>query len=71
LNFQAHGQNRNEIRFNYIEKNGNQTFVFPFSDIHETLPRFFQGWRLVKDYKSHTSEIVDFLNQRVQESKIS
>jgi len=71
LNFQAHGQNRNEIRFNYIEKNGNQTFVFPFSDIHEALPRFFQGWRLVKDYKSHASEIVDFLNHRVQVSKIS
>ena len=69
LNFQKGGYNHDKIRINFIEK---ESKTIPIQDRDDRLGFYMRqtDWHLVKDYKSHASEIVDFLNQKVQESKL-
>jgi hypothetical protein len=69
LHFQKGGYNHDKIRINFIEK---ESKTIPIQERDDRLGFYMRqtDWHLVKDYKSHASEIVDFLNQKVQESKL-
>lgn len=70
LNFLTGGGNRDKVLINFIEKENN---TIPVQDRDDQLGFYMRhtDWCLVKEYKSHASEIVDFLNHKVQESKLS
>jgi hypothetical protein len=71
LNFQKTGDNQDKILINFTEK---ESSTIPIQDRDDQLGFYMRrqtDWCIVKENKSHASEIVDILNQRVQESKIS
>jgi hypothetical protein len=70
LNFQTAGENHDKILFRFIEK---ERDILSIQNRDDQLGAYMRhtDWCLVKEYKGHTNEVVDFLNQRVQENKLS